>query len=136
MSTSNDRSSTSNESASPSFGEAIVSNALPSAMSDSPRIACLLDGIAYRDRIEAWLALARRALSSSAKRSSRSVELRYRADPDVLRALEDLVELERECCPFLSLHITHAEGEVILTVTGPEDAAPLLDEFLGAANVS
>ncbi len=69
MSTPNDRISISNESASPSFDEATVSNALPSAGSDSPPIACLLDGVAYRARIEAWQALASRSLAS-AERSS------------------------------------------------------------------
>jgi hypothetical protein len=127
--------STSNEIGSPKIADSKVSNAPPSAESDSPPIACLLDGVAYGDRIEAWLALARRSLVS-AGRSSEGVEFRYRADTDTQRALENLLELERECCPFLSLLITDADDEVILTVTGPENAAPLLDEFLGAANVT
>jgi len=57
------------------------------------------------------------------------VELR---DIDGVRdALGRLVQLERECCPFLELTVEDADDLVALTVTAPPEAQPILAELLG-----
>ena len=56
------------------------------------------------------------------------VELR---DTDGVRdAVGRLVELERQCCPFLELTVEDAGELVALTVTAPPEAQPIVAELL------
>jgi hypothetical protein len=40
------------------------------------------------------------------------------------------VAAERECCPFLTMDLRTAGDELVLEVTGPEAAAPIIAELL------
>jgi hypothetical protein len=85
-------------------------------------IACTLTSAELR---------ARRAhLATLAERSLRSRDgHRLVFEPTAEAALRELVALEAECCPFLTLDLQRAEGELVLTITGPDEAAPIIAEL-------
>jgi hypothetical protein len=47
----------------------------------------------------------------------------------VRERLGGLVAAESACCPFLTLHFHAAGGRLVLEVTGPEAAAPIIEEL-------
>ena len=59
----------------------------------------------------------------------------YRFEPssELLARVVQLVELERQCCPFLTFRITVASDNqpISLEITGPPDAKPLIADFFG-----
>jgi hypothetical protein len=62
------------------------------------------------------------------------VRARFTARPELKADLDALVELEAQCCAFLSLTITGADDATVLEVTGPPDAQTLIAElFSGRA---
>ena len=54
-----------------------------------------------------------------------------RATAGIRGRLEALVAAESECCPFLifNLNLAAADPRLVLEVTGPEQAAPIIDEL-------
>jgi hypothetical protein len=95
-------------------------------------IACFLDGKSYRERLTRIRALVGRALLSR-DRLATSVRLRFRLDTGVEEELKTLVALERECCPFLVLELEKSRHEAVLVISGPDEAAYLLDDAFGGA---
>jgi hypothetical protein len=95
-------------------------------------VACVLDGQAYRTRVARIHALMDQALIAR-ERSETAVRMRFRRDAGVDADLEELVALERQCCPFLVFALDTLPGEMVLTISGPESAAALLDEAFGGA---
>jgi hypothetical protein len=93
-------------------------------------VACLLDGKAYRTRVARIQALIDQALISR-ERLETSMRLRFRLDADVEAHLKELVALEQECCPFLVFELARRPEEMVLTISGSESAAALLDDAFG-----
>jgi mercuric ion transport protein len=93
-------------------------------------IACVLDDQAYRTRVARIHALMEHALIAR-ERLETAVRLRFRRDAGVEANLEELVALERACCPFLVFALETLPGEMVLTISGPESAAALLDDAFG-----
>jgi hypothetical protein len=60
----------------------------------------------------------------------------FPSDPELLAMLGRLIALEHECCRFLTFKISLKAGEdsVILEVTSPPEAKPIIADFLGAAH--
>jgi hypothetical protein len=87
-------------------------------------LACTLTSAELRARRADLAALAERSL-----RSRDGHRLVF--DPAAEPALRELVALEAECCPFLTLDLRPAAGELVLTITGPAEAAPIIGELLG-----
>ena len=58
---------------------------------------------------------------------------RFPANSDVLSQLSRLVDLERQCCRFLTFRIVVEAGEqsIRLEVTGPPEARPMIEDFFG-----
>jgi mercuric ion transport protein len=96
-------------------------------------VACVLDGHAYRTRLARIHALMDQALIAR-ERFELAVRMRFRRDAGVEADLEELVALERTCCPFLVFAIEKLSGEMVLTISGPENASALLDEAFGGAS--
>ena len=93
-------------------------------MADAFKACSLTPGDAA-DRAEEFRALARRSLSGR-ERSQEEVRLRFRDEPGVPEAVEDLARRERECCRFLTLEVERSGGEVTLAIgAAPEDRAAL-----------
>jgi hypothetical protein len=57
----------------------------------------------------------------------------FTTDSELLTMLARLVALEHKCCPFLSFRISleAGAGTVILEVSGPSEAKPMIANFLG-----
>ena len=93
-------------------------------------VACLLDGEAYRARVVRIQALMDHALLAR-ERLETSVRLHFRRDADIETRLKELVALEQECCPFFAFALDTLPGEIVLTISGTESAAALLDDAFG-----
>ena len=102
-------------------------------MADLP-IACSLTGPELRERRETVLAAVR-----SRVREVREIEsgmaLRFDPEGNVLSALAELIELERQCCPFLqfALRVLPANGPLWLELTGPGGTREFLRDVLEIA---
>jgi hypothetical protein len=94
-------------------------------------IACTLDAAAMGERGARWQALGERALVGRERREG-GATLRFADSDGVDAEVRELVGLEGECCPFLDMRVGTRDGEVVLTIDGPEEAAQLLDAFGGA----
>jgi hypothetical protein len=98
-------------------------------VNSEPRIACSLSSADAQDRQAEWdVLLQRAALRRIAVPNGMRVELR--PDDDARAELARLVELERECCPFLELTIDDESSQLALTVTGPPEAEPVVSGLL------
>ena len=94
----------------------------------NPPVACSLSSTDARTRQAEWSALLRDAARS---RTPVPGGIRVELTGDVRSELIRLVELERECCPFLELVVEEsAAGGLVLTATAPPDAEALVDELL------
>ena len=52
-----------------------------------------------------------------------------RATAGIRGRLEALVAAESECCPFLIFNLYATDPRLVLEVTGPEQAAPIIEEL-------
>ena len=58
---------------------------------------------------------------------------RFKADSETLGGLAELVDLERQCCQFLTFKIiVEPQRELRLEITGPRDAPPVIADYFGA----
>jgi hypothetical protein len=87
-------------------------------------MACSLAPAAYDARIILIESLAKRALRGQA-RSGLMLFLRYA--PEVAVEVQQLVDQERKCCPFLTFELLHSEDACCLTITAPEAARESAD---------
>ncbi|MDX6697053.1 MAG: hypothetical protein QOE65_450 [Solirubrobacteraceae bacterium] len=86
-------------------------------MSDFP--ACTLPQAALNDRIEEIRAIGAASLVAAVSET----ELRFRADGETRRRLEDLIRAEAECCEGVSMRLEAAGDHLALHVTGPGSQA-------------
>lgn len=59
---------------------------------------------------------------------------RFQPTSEVLARLACLVDLERQCCPFLTFRIVVEAGSqpICLEVTGPPEAKAVIADFFGS----
>jgi hypothetical protein len=88
---------------------------------------CYLDSDSYRTRKAHIQTLMERALLSR-ERHATSVLLRFRSGSVVKRELDEIIALERECCPFLTFTLHTSPDALLLTISGSERASVLLDD--------
>ena len=57
---------------------------------------------------------------------------------ELIPKLGNLIQLEHECCPFLTFHLTvePGDGSVLLEMTGPEGTKEFLAEIFGEATLA
>jgi hypothetical protein len=94
---------------------------------DEP-IACTLSPSDYRDRTGEMSALARDALRRR-EPIDRGVRLTFALGPATEERLRRLVAAESECCPFLGMDLRRDGDALQLDITGPEDAAPIIEQL-------
>jgi len=91
-------------------------------------IACSLTGPELAER-------RRMILDAVRKARVRAVRLptgyAYEFDAEMLEPVRNLVELERQCCPFLTFNIIDSEAVIRLEVTGSPEATGLIEHFFG-----
>jgi hypothetical protein len=97
-----------------------------------PPIACALTDPEMRERRKTLLNAFR-----SAAFGTTPLPLGYaycfESTSEVLVQLTTLVDLERQCCPFLTFKIIVEPGNqpISLEITGPPEAKPLIADFFG-----
>ena len=99
-----------------------------SQSSEAGGIACSLSDEAFRER----RALVRASLRPHVVRRERfdgGLRITFADAHPVAAELERFLDLERRCCGFLSFAVTAQESGLVLTVTGPPGAGPILDAF-------
>jgi hypothetical protein len=96
-------------------------------------ITCTLTEAEMRERRRTILDSVRRAVLNV---TSLSLGYAYRFEPtsQVLAELGRLIDLERQCCPFLTFRIVIEAGNqpICLEVTGPPEAKGFIADFLGS----
>jgi hypothetical protein len=97
-------------------------------ITDPTPIACSLTGAGYRKRVADTGQVARDALLERQPIDG-GARLSFEETADVRERLEAFVAAESECCPFLAMNLRAADGRLVLEVTGPELAAPIIEEL-------
>jgi hypothetical protein len=104
----------------------------PDTESELP-IACTLDAGDLESREAEWAAVGSRLISIE-RSASGSAVLSFAAGAETKAELERLVAAEAECCPFLELSVVDGES-LELTIDGPTEAAPVIDQLVDSLNV-
>jgi hypothetical protein len=91
-------------------------------------VACTLTPAQYRIRTADLAALAQRALRSR-EQTQRGERLTFDAGDDVRRDLETAVAAEASCCSFLSMDLREDGDRLVLDISGPQDARPIIAEL-------
>ena len=97
-------------------------------ITDPVPIACSLTADEYRQRVADAGQVARDALRARTPIDG-GVRLAFTDTGDVHVRLEEFVAAESKCCPFLAMDLGATACELILDVTGPADAAPIIEEL-------
>jgi hypothetical protein len=93
-------------------------------------IACSLSPQDQAQRLREMAALSERLLG--ADEDGRDAIVRFRADGKTRKRLAEVVESERDCCPFLDLSLSDRGSELLLSIRGPEGAEPVIGEIVAA----
>ena len=98
----------------------------------SPTLACSLTTAERRER----RALVRQTLLRHLEEHSTGdleVLLQFTRSATLRDRLDEFVELERQCCGFLSFEISETAAQVSLRITGPAGSEEVLQAFAKAA---
>ena len=96
-------------------------------MTDQP-IACILTPDDMTARVALIEALtADGLLERTATATGIRVRLLDRAD--IERRTQELVAAESQCCAFLDFDLRRENGALVLDISGPEDARPVIEMF-------
>lgn len=96
-------------------------------MSDLP-IACTLprDGLAAR--LALIDALANDGLLDRTPTAA-GMRVRLRDTPDIEQRTRALVAAESACCAFLDFDLDRLDGDLVLDISGPDAARPVIEMF-------
>jgi hypothetical protein len=94
-------------------------------------IACSLTATELPTRLAQMAELGRDALLNTRTAGTRA-QLRFAATAGVRERVAAVVEAESHCCAFLTMHLSEAPDEVVLTIEAPEDAELVLAELVDA----
>ena len=100
-------------------------------MTNDTPIACSLDAGNLERRLAAIAAIGADCLISRDAEGGRHL-LRFRAEADTQRRLEEIVTAEAECCTFLDLSLEDRGEELILTVAASQGGQLIADELAAA----
>jgi hypothetical protein len=62
------------------------------------------------------------------------LRLRLRDTPEIERRTRELIAAESACCAFLDFELTRDGGDLVLDVSGPADARPVIEAFFALAD--
>jgi hypothetical protein len=99
-------------------------------MPDLP-VACTLSPDGMSARLALIDALASDGLLDRTATAA-GVRVRLRDTPDVERRTRELIAAESACCEFLDFALARDGGDLVLDITGPRDARPVIDMFFAA----
>jgi hypothetical protein len=96
-------------------------------------IACTLSATELPERLGLMAELGRDA--AGVELSGTRATLRFAAGPAVRERVERFVVVESACCAFLSMQVRDEPGTVVLDISAPDDAEPVLKELVDAFRV-
>ena len=99
-------------------------------MPDVP-IACTLTPDGMTARLTLIDALAADGLIERTATDA-GLRVRLRDSPEIERRTRELVAAESECCAFLDFRLDRDDGELVLDISGPEDARPVIEMFFAS----
>ena len=99
-------------------------------MTDIP-IACTLTADGMTARLALIDALAADGLLDRIPTDA-GLRVRLRDTPEIERRTRELVAAESKCCAFLDFELAREDGALLLDITGPADARPVIDLFFAA----
>ena len=91
-------------------------------------IACTLTANGMTARLALIDALAADGLLDRT-RTDAGLRVRLLDRPDIEQRTRELVAAESRCCAFLEFDLGRESGELVLDISGPEDARPVIDMF-------
>lgn len=91
-------------------------------------IACTLSPRDYTDRTAELRALTARGLRSR-ERTPDGERLTFDAAAVEERELRDVVDAEASCCAFLTLDLHREQRDLVLDISGPAEARPIIEEL-------
>jgi hypothetical protein len=97
-------------------------------VSDPERAACSLSPTALSDRRGAWRSLTAQALHRRVEPGR--VLGTYPNRPEIARSLAQLVEAEKDCCPFLEFDIREGDSTIEVELRYPPEFAGTLASVL------
>src|SRR5690242_21316911 len=90
--------------------------------------ACTLTPQRFAARMELIDALAADGLIDRAD-IPHGVRVRLRATPEIERRTRDVVAAEHACCAFLDFALSREPDALVLEITGPDEAGPMIARF-------
>jgi len=96
-------------------------------MSDPP-IACTLTPDGMTARLALIDALAADGLIDRTPTQA-GLHVRLRDTPQIARRTRELIAAESRCCAFLEFTLRRDGGELVLDISGPHDARPVIEMF-------
>ena len=91
-------------------------------------IACTLSADGLQARLALIDTLAADGLLDRTATAS-GMRVRLRDEPDIEQRTRELMAAESRCCAFLSFELDSDGGDLVLDISGPEDARPVIDMF-------
>jgi hypothetical protein len=91
-------------------------------------IACTLSPGQHQGRTAELAALAARALRSR-EQTAGGERLIFADSPDTERDLRAVIAAESSCCAFLRMELERADDGLVLDISGPQDARPIIAEL-------
>ncbi len=99
-------------------------------------IACSLADSAAQQQLEEWHRLLATAAVAIDRVSPTELSARLPDVPELVAATLRLAQREKACCPFFDFTLQIEAEAIVLHIRVPEDAAALLDDFVGQDSVS
>src|SRR5262249_12572858 len=98
-------------------------------------LACTLNQSDFRDRRQTIMETFRR-LQVAVSELPDGYSFSFAPSSEALQCIARLVDLERQCCPFLrfAIVVEAAQADIRLVVTGPPEARKLIGEYFNFAN--
>ena len=96
-------------------------------MSELP-IACTLTQDGMTARLALLDALAADGLLDRTPTGA-GLRVRLRDTLQIERRTRELIAAESECCAFLDFDLGREDGDLVLDISGPEDARPVIEMF-------
>jgi hypothetical protein len=100
-------------------------------MTNDTPIACALGAGELKQRLATIAAIGADSLLSHDVEDGDHL-LRFRASAETRQRLEEIVAAEAKCCSFLDLSLSDERGELILSITAPQEAQALAGELAAA----
>jgi hypothetical protein len=97
-------------------------------VSNPERATCGLSPNALSERRDAWRSLMAQALHRRVEPGR--VLSTYPNGPEIARSLAQLVEAEKDCCPFLEFEIRESESTIEVQLRYPPEFADTLASLL------